>query len=89
MQHSASLVLRCDRLADYRRSRASASARSACRSHPAPCITLRDPKAQTADMLPAFLRYLRDNDYRVVNVVPASPGPQSRNQLEKSYNSDN
>jgi len=40
-------------------------------------------------MLPAFLRYLRDNDYRVVHVVPASPGPQSRNQLEKSYNSDN
>jgi hypothetical protein len=22
-------------------------------------------------MLPAFLRYLRDNDYRVVHVVPA------------------
>jgi peptidoglycan/xylan/chitin deacetylase (PgdA/CDA1 family) len=52
-------------------------------------ILFHDPKAQTADMLPAFLRYLRDNDYRVVNVVPASPGPQSRNQVEKSYNSDN
>ena len=52
-------------------------------------ILFHDPKAQTADMLPAFLRYLRDNDYRVVHVVPASPGPQSRNQLEKSYNSDN
>ena len=34
MQHSASLVLRCDRLAGYRRSRARASARSACRSQP-------------------------------------------------------
>src|SRR6202163_1472747 len=52
-------------------------------------ILFHDPKAQTAAMLPAFLRYLRDNDYRVVHVVPASPGPQSRNQLEKSYNSDN
>src|SRR6267378_4413839 len=47
-------------------------------------ILFHDPKAQTAAMLPAFLRYLRDNDYRVVHVVPASPGPQSRNQLEKS-----
>src|SRR5882762_7355137 len=46
-------------------------------------ILFHDPKAQTAAMLPAFLRYLRDNDYRVVHVVPASPGPQSRNQLEK------
>jgi hypothetical protein len=39
------------------------------------------------------LRYLRDNDYRVVHVVPASPSeggvPPSRNQLEKSDNSDN
>src|SRR3981081_203644 len=49
-------------------------------------ILFHDPKAQTAVMLPAFLRYLRDNDYRVVHVVPASPGPQSRNKLEKSYN---
>jgi peptidoglycan/xylan/chitin deacetylase (PgdA/CDA1 family) len=34
-------------------------------------ILLHDPKAQTAAMLPAFLRYLRDNGYRVVDVVPA------------------
>ncbi|ANW01720.1 hypothetical protein [Bradyrhizobium icense] len=34
-------------------------------------ILLHDPKAQTAVMLPAFLRYLRDNSYRVVHVVPA------------------
>lgn len=34
-------------------------------------ILLHDPKAQTAAMLPAFLRYLRDNGYRVVHIVPA------------------
>ncbi|KRR21946.1 polysaccharide deacetylase family protein [Bradyrhizobium retamae] len=34
-------------------------------------ILLHDPKAQTASMLPAFLRYLRDNHYRVVHLVPA------------------
>jgi peptidoglycan/xylan/chitin deacetylase (PgdA/CDA1 family) len=37
-------------------------------------ILLHDPKARTATMLPAFLRYLRDNHYRVVHVVPAGPG---------------
>jgi peptidoglycan/xylan/chitin deacetylase (PgdA/CDA1 family) len=35
-------------------------------------ILLHDPKAQTAAMMPAFLRYLRDNNYRVVHVVPAA-----------------
>ena len=34
-------------------------------------ILLHDPKAQTAAMLPAFLRYLRDHRYRVVHIVPA------------------
>ena len=38
-------------------------------------LLFHGPKAQTAAMLPGFLRYLRDNDYRVVPVVPASPGP--------------
>jgi peptidoglycan/xylan/chitin deacetylase (PgdA/CDA1 family) len=56
-------------------------------------ILFHDPKARTAAMLPSFLRYLRDNDYRVVHVVPASLGeggvPQSENQLEKSDNSIN
>jgi peptidoglycan/xylan/chitin deacetylase (PgdA/CDA1 family) len=56
-------------------------------------ILFHDPKAQTAAMLPAFLRYLRNNDYRVVHVVPASAGvggvPQPTNHLEKSDNSDN
>ena len=35
-------------------------------------ILLHDPKAQTAAMLPAFLRCLRDNRYRVVHLVPTS-----------------
>src|SRR6202045_4202468 len=33
-------------------------------------ILLHDPQAKTAAMLPDFLRYLRDNHYRVVHVVP-------------------
>jgi peptidoglycan/xylan/chitin deacetylase (PgdA/CDA1 family) len=37
-------------------------------------ILFHDPKAQTAAMLPAFLRYLRDHDYHVVHVVPTGPG---------------
>ena len=41
-------------------------------------ILLHDPKAHTAAMLPAFLRYLRDNHYRVVHLVPArTPGRRS------------
>jgi peptidoglycan/xylan/chitin deacetylase (PgdA/CDA1 family) len=36
-------------------------------------ILFHDPKAKTAAMLPAFLRYLRDNHYRVVHVVPTGP----------------
>ena len=35
-------------------------------------ILFHDPKARTAAMLPAFLRYLRDNHYHVVHVVPAA-----------------
>src|SRR4051812_39906699 len=35
-------------------------------------ILFHDPRAQTVAMLPAFLRYLRDNHYRVVHVVPAT-----------------
>lgn len=34
-------------------------------------ILLHDPKKQTAAMLPALLRVLRDNHYRVVHLVPA------------------
>src|ERR1700736_5674170 len=36
-------------------------------------ILLHDPKAHTAAMLPAFLRYLRDNHYHVVHLLPAGP----------------
>jgi peptidoglycan/xylan/chitin deacetylase (PgdA/CDA1 family) len=36
-------------------------------------ILLHDSKAQTAVMLPDFLRYLKDHGYRVVHVVPAPP----------------
>ena len=43
-------------------------------------ILFHDPKAQTAAMLPAFLRYLRDNDYHVVHVVPATPDKASPNE---------
>jgi peptidoglycan/xylan/chitin deacetylase (PgdA/CDA1 family) len=40
-------------------------------------ILLHDPKAHTAAMLPALLRYLKENDYRVVHVVPATPGAKA------------
>jgi peptidoglycan/xylan/chitin deacetylase (PgdA/CDA1 family) len=36
-------------------------------------ILLHDPKAHTAAILPAFLRYLRENHYRVVHLVPKAP----------------
>ena len=36
-------------------------------------VLFHDTKAQTAAMLPAFLRYLRDNGYHVVQVRPAEP----------------
>ena len=45
-------------------------------------ILLHDPKAQTAAMLPAFLRYLRDNRYRVVHLVPAS-APKDASAADK------
>jgi peptidoglycan/xylan/chitin deacetylase (PgdA/CDA1 family) len=34
-------------------------------------ILFHDPKARTVAMLPAFLRFLRENHYRVVHVVPS------------------
>src|SRR3954464_7753699 len=36
-------------------------------------ILFHDPKARTAAIMPAFLRYLRDNGYRVVHLVPGGP----------------
>src|SRR6202012_47088 len=41
-------------------------------------ILFHDPKAHTAAMLPAFLRYLRDNEYPVVHVVPAPPAAEPK-----------
>src|SRR5262245_23244575 len=38
-------------------------------------ILLHDPRAQTAAMLPPFLRWLRENRYRVVHIVP--PGAKT------------
>jgi peptidoglycan/xylan/chitin deacetylase (PgdA/CDA1 family) len=41
-------------------------------------ILLHDPRAQTAAMLPAFLRYLREHGYRVVHIVPAATGQHAQ-----------
>jgi peptidoglycan/xylan/chitin deacetylase (PgdA/CDA1 family) len=41
-------------------------------------ILFHDTKAQTAAVLPAFLRYLRNNGYRVVHVIPAEPAAAGR-----------
>ena len=39
-------------------------------------ILFHDTKGQTAAMMPAFLRYLRDHGYHIVHVIPAGPaGP--------------
>ncbi|MGY8711094.1 polysaccharide deacetylase family protein [Bradyrhizobium sp. 18BD] len=40
-------------------------------------ILFHDPKARTAAIMPAFLRYLRENGYRVVHVVPAGTPQKS------------
>ncbi|MFB9265628.1 polysaccharide deacetylase family protein [Bradyrhizobium erythrophlei] len=44
-------------------------------------ILLHDPKAQTAAMLPPFLRYLREHHYRVVHIVP----PAARTVSDRSH----
>jgi peptidoglycan/xylan/chitin deacetylase (PgdA/CDA1 family) len=36
-------------------------------------ILFHDPKARTAAIMPAFLRYLRQNQYHVVHIVAAPP----------------
>jgi peptidoglycan/xylan/chitin deacetylase (PgdA/CDA1 family) len=43
-------------------------------------VLLHDPRLQTVAMLGDFLRYLRDNGYRVVHVVPAAPASPAREQ---------
>jgi hypothetical protein len=41
-------------------------------------ILFHDSKAQTAAMLPAFLRYLKDNHYHVVHVIAAPPAVEPK-----------
>ena len=41
-------------------------------------VLLHDTKAETARMLPAFLRALKKGGYHVVHVVPAQNAPQAR-----------
>ncbi|MGC2176611.1 MAG: polysaccharide deacetylase family protein, partial [Bradyrhizobium sp.] len=41
-------------------------------------ILFHDTKVQTAAMLPAFLRYLRDNGYHIVHVTPAKSAAAGR-----------
>lgn len=40
-------------------------------------ILLHDPKAQTARMLPAFLQYLKRNNYKVVHLIASQPAKSS------------
>jgi len=35
-------------------------------------LLLHDPQQRTDEMLPAFLRYLHDHNYRIVHIVPAA-----------------
>lgn len=51
-------------------------------------LLLHDPRAQTAAMLPAFLRYLREHGYRVVHIVPAGSAadPAKRASIRQSGN---
>ena len=46
-------------------------------------VLLHDPRAQTVAMLGDFLRYLRDNGYRVVHVVPAAPASPAKDQAQE------
>jgi peptidoglycan/xylan/chitin deacetylase (PgdA/CDA1 family) len=41
-------------------------------------ILFHDPKEQTAAMMPDFLRYLREHQYRVVHIVAAAAGKSAR-----------
>jgi peptidoglycan/xylan/chitin deacetylase (PgdA/CDA1 family) len=53
-------------------------------------ILLHDPQLQTAAVLPAFLRYLRDNGYSVVHVVPREAArPVADMDKAKNVNNSN
>jgi peptidoglycan/xylan/chitin deacetylase (PgdA/CDA1 family) len=45
-------------------------------------ILFHDTKGQTAAMMPDFLRYLRENHYRVVHIVPPSAGSPNRTAIQ-------
>jgi peptidoglycan/xylan/chitin deacetylase (PgdA/CDA1 family) len=40
-------------------------------------ILLHDAQGRTAAMMPAFLRYLHDNGYHIVHIVPAAPSQKN------------
>lgn len=40
-------------------------------------VLLHDAQARTAAMMPAFLRYLHENGYRIVHLVPAAPSQRN------------
>ncbi|WBL75786.1 polysaccharide deacetylase family protein [Bradyrhizobium xenonodulans] len=40
-------------------------------------VLFHDPKARTAAIMPAFLRYLRENGFRIVHIVPAVPSQKN------------
>ena len=53
-------------------------------------ILLHDPQLQTAAVLPAFLRYPRDNGYSVVHVVPSEAArPVADMDKAKNVNNSN
>jgi peptidoglycan/xylan/chitin deacetylase (PgdA/CDA1 family) len=51
-------------------------------------LLLHDPQPRTVAMLPAFLRYLKDNGYHVVHVVPGKPPADDANPGSRSPDSD-
>ena len=48
-------------------------------------LLLHDPQRRTDAMLPAFLRYLKDNDYHVVHIVPASATQPAQSPATASH----
>jgi peptidoglycan/xylan/chitin deacetylase (PgdA/CDA1 family) len=48
-------------------------------------LLLHDPQPRTVAMLPAFLRYLKDNGYHIVHLVPASATQSAQNSDAASH----
>ena len=51
-------------------------------------LLLHDPQPRTAAMLPAFLRYLKDNGYHVVHLVPAPATQPEAPPVPTAHNPD-